>query len=121
MKTDSRIEADALKQLVVDALGDMQAVQPVVMDVRDKTTITLYMIVASGRSYRHVRGIADRVVDRLRDARMGQISEERSRDWVLLDVGDVIVHVMLPETRQMYALEKLWSVPSSDPCASSSQ
>ena len=112
------MEADALKQLVIDALEDMQAEEPVVLDVRDKTTIAIYMIVASGRSDRYVRSIADRVVDMLRDARMGRVSEERSRDWVLLDLGDVVVHVMLPETRQLYALEKLWSVPPADVRAS---
>ena len=117
-EADFRMQADALKQLVVDALDDMKAEEAVVLDVRDKTTITIYMVVASGRSDRHVRSIADRVVEKVRDARMGRVSEECSRDWVLLDVGDVVVHVMLPETRRMYALEKLWSVPPAEVRAS---
>ena len=114
LETDPRMEADALKQLVIDALEDMKAVEPVVLDVQDRTTISIYMVVASGRSDRHVRSIADRVVERVREARMGRVSEECSRDWVLLDVGDVVVHVMLPETRRLYALEKLWSVPPAE-------
>ena len=120
-ETDSRMEADVLRQLVVDTLDDMKAEETVVLDVRDKTTIAIYMVVASGRSDRHVRSIADRVVERVRDARMGRVSEECSRDWVLLDAGDVVVHVMLPETRQLYALEKLWSVPSAEVRASAGQ
>lgn len=115
------MEADALRQLVVDALEDMKAEETVVLDVRDRTTITLYMIVTSGRSDRHVRSIADRVMDKVREARLGRVSEESSRDWVLLDVGDVVVHVMLPETRQLYSLEKLWSVPPADVRGSASQ
>lgn len=115
------MEADALKQLVIDALEDMKAEEMAVLDVRGKTTITIYMVVASGRSDRHVRSIADRVVERVREARMGRVSEESSRDWVLLDVGDVVVHVMLPETRQLYALEKLWSVPPAEVRASAGQ
>ena len=112
------MEADALKQLVIDVLEDMKAEEMAVLDVRDKTTITIYMVIASGRSDRHLRSIADRIVERVNKARMGRVSEENSRDWVLLDVGDVVVHVMLPETRQLYALEKLWSVPSAEVCAS---
>ena len=118
LETDSRMKADALKQLVVDALEDMKAEETVVLDVRDRTTIAIYMIVASGRSGRHVRSIADQVVEKVRGARMGRVSEECSRDWVLLDVGDVVVHVMLPETRRLYALEKLWAVPLAEMHAS---
>ena len=120
-EVDPRMEADVLKQLVVDALEDMKAEETVVLDVRDKTTIAIYMVVASGGSDRHVRSIADRVVERVRDARMGRVSEECSRDWILLDAGDVVVHVMLPETRQLYALEKLWSVPPADMRASANR
>ena len=118
LKADSRMEADTLKQLIVDALEDMKAEETVVLDIWDKTTIATYMIIASGRSDRHVRSIADQVVERVRDARMGRVSEERDRDWVLLDAGDVVVHVMLPETRQSYALEKLWSLPPAEARAS---
>ncbi len=108
------MEVDALKRLVVEALDDMKAEDTVVLDVRDKTTITVYMIIASGRSDRHVRSIADRVVEKARAARVGRVSAERGRDWILLDAGDVVVHVMLPETRDLYALEKLWSVSLDD-------
>ena len=116
-ETDFSMEADVLKQLVLDTLDDMKAEDVVVLDVREQTSITLYMVIASGRSDRHLRSIADRVRDRLRDTGFGRVPEERSRDWALLDAGDVLVHVMLPETRQLYALEKLWSVAPAEDCS----
>ncbi len=109
-----RPDVDALRQLVTEAMEDMKAEEIVVLDVRERTLVTDYMIVASGRSDRHVSSIADRVIAKLRDHRAGRIAEERSRDWVLLDAGDVIAHVMLPEARQLYDLEKFWSAPPGE-------
>ncbi len=106
-----RVPADTLRQLVTEALDDMKAEDVVVLDVRGRTLVTDYMVIASGRSDRHVNSIADRVLGKLRDHRIGKIAEERSRDWILLDAGDVIAHVMLPEVRQLYDLEKFWSGP----------
>lgn len=117
-RTKPRLDADALKRLVVEALEDMKAEELVVLDVRAATSITDYMVVASGRSDRHVQGIADRVVEKVRECRGPSVAEERSRDWVLLDAGDVVAHVMLPDTRRMYSLEKLWSVAPPDAHAS---
>ncbi len=107
-------KAGALRAVIEQALDDMKAEDPVVIDVADRTTITCYMVIACGRSDRHVQSIADRIVQKVRDFGAGRVAEERSRDWVLLDAGDVIAHVMLPEARRRYSLEKLWSMRSPD-------
>ncbi|MEY2918758.1 MAG: hypothetical protein RL261_63 [Pseudomonadota bacterium] len=100
----------ALAQVVLAALDDMKAVNVKAMDVRGITDITDMMVVASGTSDRHVKSIADRVVQRCKEAgyRPFGIEGERDGEWVLLDLHDVVVHVMLPRVREFYALEKLW-------------
>jgi len=100
----------ALAQVVLAALEDMKAVNVKAMDVRGITDITDMMVVASGTSDRHVKSIADRVVQRCKEAgyRPFGIEGERDGEWVLLDLNDVVVHVMLPRVREFYALEKLW-------------
>jgi len=100
----------ALAQVVLDALADMKAVNVKAMDVRGITDITDTMVVASGTSDRHVKSIADRVVQRCKEAgfRPYGIEGERDGEWVLLDLNDVVLHVMLPRVREFYALEKLW-------------
>ena len=106
------IGTEALRDRVVEALEEAKAEELAVLDVRDRTTITVYMIVATGRSDRHVRGISDRVREVLRACPEVTVAEEASRDWVLLDIGgDVLLHIMLPETRVFYSLEKLWTMP----------
>jgi ribosome-associated protein len=99
-----------LQQVVLDALADMKAVDVKAMDVRGITDITDTMVVASGTSDRHVKSIADRVVQRCKDAgfRPYGMEGERDGEWVLLDLQDVVLHVMLPRVREFYALEKLW-------------
>jgi ribosome-associated protein len=99
-----------LAQVVLDALVDMKAVDVRSMDVRGMTDITDTMVVASGTSDRHVKSIADRVVQRCKEAgfRPYGIEGERDGEWVLLDLQDVVLHVMLPRVREFYALEKLW-------------
>jgi ribosome silencing factor RsfS/YbeB/iojap len=99
-----------LAQVVLAALEDMKAVNVKAMDVRGITDITDMMVVASGTSDRHVKSIADRVVQRCKEAgyRPFGIEGERDGEWVLLDLHDVVVHVMLPRVREFYALEKLW-------------
>ncbi len=103
---------ERLLQWVLDALDDMKAREVTVLDVRGKTSVTDYMVVASGTSERHVHALADHVVEAVAVHRIKPlgVEGEHSRDWVLVDLGDVIVHVMLPETRQFYQLEKLWQV-----------
>jgi len=100
----------ALAQVVLAALEDMKAVNVKAMDVRGITDITDMMVVASGTSDRHVKSIADRVIQRCKEAgyRPYGIEGERDGEWVLLDLNDVVLHVMLPRVREFYALEKLW-------------
>jgi ribosome-associated protein len=99
-----------LAQVVLDALDDMKAVNVKAIDVRGITDITDTMVVASGTSDRHVKSIADRVVQRCKEAgfRPYGMEGERDGEWVLLDLQDVVLHVMLPRVREFYALEKLW-------------
>ena len=102
----------ALVKTVVAALDEMKAVNVKVMDVRDVTDVSDCMVVASGNSDRHVRSIADRVVERTKQAGFRPLGVEGERDgeWVLVDCNDVIVHVMLPRVREFYGLESLWDV-----------
>jgi ribosome-associated protein len=100
----------ALERVVLDALADMKAVDVKALDVRGITDITDMMVVASGTSNRHVKSIVDRVVQRCKEAgfRPYGIEGERDGEWVLLDLHDLVLHVMLPRVREFYALEKLW-------------
>ena len=100
----------ALVKSVVAALDDMKAVNIKVLDVRKVTDVADCMVLASGNSDRHVRSIADRVVERAKAGGFRPMGVEGQRDgeWVLVDLNDVIVHVMLPRVREFYGLEKLW-------------
>jgi len=107
---------DELLAIVIAALEDVKAVDIRVIDVRDLTSITDRMVIASGTSTRHVKALADNV--ELKAKQRGYlplgIEGGQTAEWVLLDLGDVVVHVMLPETRAFYGLEKLWSVGGRD-------
>jgi ribosome-associated protein len=106
-----------LSDLVVNALKEVKARDIVKLDVRKLTTVTDYMIVASGTSNRHVKALADAVAEKSREAghRPLGIEGANGSEWVLLDLQDTLVHVMLPRVREFYNLEKLWSLgPSSD-------
>jgi ribosome-associated protein len=106
-----RIGAGVVK-LVEGALDEMKAVNVKVLNVHQLTDITDTMIIASGNSDRHVRSIADRVVEHAKKAgfRPMGIEGERDGEWVLVDLQDVIVHIMLPRVREFYRLESLWDV-----------
>lgn len=96
--------------LVVGALDDLKGVDILCMDVRGITTITDWMVLASGNSDRHVKSLADNVLQTARKAGLPVLGIEGEKDgeWVLIDLGDVIAHVMLPRVRDFYKLEKLW-------------
>jgi ribosome-associated protein len=100
----------SLRDVVLAALAELKAVNVRALDVRGITDITDTMVVASGTSDRHVKSIADRVVQRCKEAgyRPYGMEGERDGEWVLLDLQDVVLHVMLPRVREFYALEKLW-------------
>lgn len=102
----------SLQALVIDALEDMKALEIKVLDVRGLTDIADTMIIASGTSDRHVRSVAQRVVEKTKAAgfRPHGIEGQQDSDWVLIDLHDMIVHVMLPRVREFYGLEKLWDM-----------
>ena len=112
----SQSSAD-LQKLVHDALDDMKALDIVMMDVRHLTSITDAMFVASGRSDRHVRSIAETVVDRSEASGTRPLGIEgmEGGEWVLIDLADVIVHVMMQRTRDFYEIEKLWDISRPNP------
>ena len=105
-----------LSKLVVDALEEVKARDIVILDVRDQTTVTDYMIVASGTSNRHVKALADAVAEKSKAAghRPAGVEGAEGAEWVLLDLQDALVHVMLPRVREFYNLEKLWSIRPGD-------
>ena len=98
-------------QTVLATLDDAKAEDTVAIDLHGKSAIGDYMVVTSGRSHRHVGAIAERVLEALRDNGLGKAKVEGLPhcDWVLIDTGDVIVHVFRPEVRSFYNLEKMWS------------
>ena len=100
----------SLKTVVTEALADMKALEVKSLDVRGLTDIADYMVIASGTSDRHVRSVAQRVVEKCKEAGFRPLGVEGQQDgdWVLIDLSEVIVHVMLPRVREFYGLEKLW-------------
>lgn len=99
-----------LRERVLSALDDLKARDVLLLDVRGRTSITDFIIVSSGTSSRHVKSIAEEVV---RAAKRGGlvplgVEGEREGEWILVDLGEVIVHVMLPRVREYYGLERLW-------------
>jgi len=109
--------ADVLLKSVRNALAELKAVDAVEIDVRGKTSVCDFMVVASGNSTRHVKSIADEVVRHAKklDCQPLGVEGEREAEWVLVDLGDVVVHVMLPRVREFYALERLWTVGDQPP------
>jgi ribosome-associated protein len=105
----------SLKTVVIDALADMKALEVKVLDVRGLTDIADYMVIASGTSDRHVRSVAQRVVERTKEAgfRPHGVEGRQDSDWVLIDLHEMIVHVMLPRVREFYGLEKLWDMTAT--------
>ena len=98
-------------QTVLASLDDAKAEGTTTIDIQGKSSIGDYMVVTSGRSHRHVGAIADRLIGDLKDAGFGSVRVEGLPhcDWVLIDAGDLIVHVFRPEVREFYNIEKMWS------------
>ena len=105
-----------LRKSVIAALEDLKAKDIREIDVRGKTSIADLLVIASGTSARHVKSIADEVVRFAKKAGVMPlgVEGEREAEWVLVDLGDVIVHVMLPRIREFYGLERLWTVNDRD-------
>ena len=105
----------SLQTVVIDALADMKALEVKVLDVRGLTDIADFMVIASGTSDRHVRSVAQRVVEKTKEAgfRPHGVEGQQDSDWVLIDLSEMIVHVMLPRVREFYGLEKLWDITAT--------
>jgi len=104
----------SLEELILSRLDDDKAQDIVLIDLKGKSPMADSMIVASGRSHRHVGALADHVMRALKEAGFGKARVEGLPhcDWVLIDAGDVIVHLFRPEVRTFYNIEKIWSVDS---------
>lgn len=112
--------SSAIETLILSRLDDDQAQDIVFIDLKDKSSVADSMIVASGRSQRHVGAMADHLLRALKEQGFGRARVEGLPhcDWVLIDAGDLIVHLFRPEVRSFYNIEKIWSVePPSHPAA----
>lgn len=107
---DTGATSDALLTRILSSLDEDKAEDVVQIDLRGKTSIGDYMVICSGRSSRQVNAIAEKLVERLKSefGRGAKIEGKETGDWVLIDTGDVIVHVFRPEVREFYQLEKMW-------------
>ncbi len=105
-----------MRKLVETSLDDDKAQDIVVIDLEDKTALTDYMVIASGTSQRQISAMAGHLKEKLKASGIGAVAVEglTQCDWVLIDAGDIIVHLFRPEVRNFYNLEKLWSDPAPD-------
>ena len=103
-----------LLKFVMDELDELQAIDLVDLDVRALTSITDHMLICTGRSSRHVKSLASHLVSQAKKASSPPlgVEGEQEAEWILVDLGDVVVHIMLPETRALYDIESLWSAPA---------
>jgi ribosome-associated protein len=109
-----RPESGALLEVILASLEDDKAEDVVVIDLRRRSTMADHMVIASGRSTRQVAAIASKLLDRLKERfrLIARVEGKEIGDWVLIDTGDVVVHVFRPEVRAFYQLEKMWQVPA---------
>ena len=101
---------------VMTCLEDSKAEEITTIDIREKSSIADYMVIASGRSNRHVSAVADHLLRELKSEGFKSIKVEglQNSDWVLVDIGDIIVHIFRPEVREFYSLEKMWQMSASE-------
>lgn len=109
----SKTQADRLLHVILDSLEDSKAEDIVSIDIEGKSALGDYMVIVSGRSNRHVTAICDHLI---RDMKANGVKDIRVEglnhgDWVLIDTGDIIIHVFRPEMREFYNIEKMWMVP----------
>jgi ribosome-associated protein len=118
-RTKAAKSPKTITQVVAHALDDLKAFETTFLDVRHLTTVTDAMAIASGRSDRHVRAIAHAVVEESKKAGFRPIGVEGANagEWVLVDLGELVVHVMLPRVREFYNLEKLWDISAREDVA----
>ena len=111
--------AESLEALILAKLDEDKAEDLVLIDLKDKSPLADSIIVASGRSQRHVAAMADRLLRTLKEAGLGKAAVEGlpHADWVLIDAGDVIIHLFRPEVRAFYQIEKIWSVTAPERAA----
>lgn len=116
-KTPPTHSVEELKAIIEASLDDDKAENIVTIDLAGKSSFADYMIVATGRSQRHVSTLADKLSTRLKEVDMPALSTEgkTAGDWVLVDCGDIIVHLFRQEIRELYNLEKMWSAPLNRP------
>ena len=108
--TNAKMQSEELVKLAISALEEIKAQDITTIDVRGKTSITDFMLIASGTSSRHVKSLVDNVLEKVKEQGVRPIGTEGmdTGEWALLDLGDIVVHVMLPTARQFYDLERLW-------------
>jgi ribosome-associated protein len=109
-KPGEALTSEALLAVILASLEDDKAEDVVTIDLRGRSDMADYMVICSGRSSRQVAAISEKLVDRLKQdyRRASKIEGKETGDWVLIDTGDVIVHVFRPEVREFYQLEKMW-------------
>ncbi len=110
------METENLKNIVIKALEDLKAKDISILDVSERTSVTDYMIIASGNSTRHVKSIADNVITEVKANGVRPFGSEGgdASDWILVDLGDLVVHIMLPAAREFYDLERFWRDAPAD-------
>jgi ribosome-associated protein len=104
------MKPEELRDIAITALDDLKGIDIVTMDVRSLTSITDYMVICTGRSTRHVKALAETVAVKAKEMNVEFVRTEgeRESEWILVDLGDVVIHVMLASTRAFYSLEDLW-------------
>ncbi|NOR52084.1 MAG: ribosome silencing factor [Gammaproteobacteria bacterium] len=110
------MNSEEIRDVVVEALEDLKGIDVKVLDVHGKTSVTDILVIASGNSGRQIRALANNVQEMVKERGITPLSSEGTHDsgWMLIDLGDVVVHVMLPATRDFYNLEKLWGEEAPD-------